>query len=42
VRVKKDESLTQKSAEALTKKAKALQNRLRGEGETFVLNLTGA
>lgn len=39
---KKSESLTGKSAEALTKKAKALQSAFGGDGMTFVLNLTGA
>lgn len=42
VRVKKDESLTQKSAEVLAQKAKALQAAFGGEEKTFVLNLTGA
>jgi CRISPR system Cascade subunit CasC len=42
VRVKKDESLTRKSAEALAKKAKALQAAFGGEGRTFVLNLVDA
>ncbi len=42
IRVKRDESLTRKSAEALTQKAKLLQAAFGGEGETFVLNLTGA
>ncbi|MBI5016890.1 MAG: type I-E CRISPR-associated protein Cas7/Cse4/CasC [Deltaproteobacteria bacterium] len=42
VRLKRDESLTGKSAEALTQKAKVLQAAFGGEGETFVLNLTGA
>lgn len=42
VRVKRDESLTGKSAEALTQKAKMLQTAFGGEGETFILNLTGA
>jgi len=42
VRVKKDESLTGKSAEVLVKKAKALQAAFGGEDKTFVLNLTEA
>jgi len=42
VRVKKDESLTRKSAEELAKKAKALQAAFGGEGECFVLNLVEA
>lgn len=42
VRVKKDESLTRKSAEELAKKAKALQAAFGGEGKTFVLNLVEA
>jgi len=42
IRVKKDESLTRKSAEELAKKAKALQAAFGGEGETFVLNLVEA
>ena len=42
VRVQKDESLTQKSAEALAQKATALQTAFGGEGKTFILNLTGA
>jgi CRISPR system Cascade subunit CasC len=42
VRVKKDESLTQKSAEALAQKAMALQAAFGGEEETFILNLTNA
>lgn len=42
VRVKKDESLTKKSAEELAKKAKAFQTAFGGEGKTFVLNLVEA
>ena len=42
VRVKKDESLTQKSAELLVQKAMMLQTAFGGEGTTLVLNLTGA
>ena len=42
VRVKKDESLTGKSAEGLINKAKALQAAFGGEEKTFVLNLTEA
>ena len=42
VRVKKDESLTRKSAEELAKKAEALQAAFGGEGKTFVLNLAEA
>ena len=42
VRVKKDESLTRKSAEELAKKAKALQAAFGGEEKTFVLNLVEA
>lgn len=42
VRVRKDESLTKKSAEELVKKAKALQVAYGGEEETFFLNLTEA
>lgn len=42
IRVRKDESLTQKSAEELAKKASALQTAFGGEGKTWVLNLTGA
>jgi CRISPR system Cascade subunit CasC len=42
VRMKKDESLTRRSAEELAKKAKALQAAFGGEGETFVLNLVEA
>jgi len=40
--VRKDESLTSRSTEALTQKAKALQAAYDGEGSTFVLNLTEA
>lgn len=42
VRVKKDESLTRKSAEELAKKAQTLQVAFGGEGKTFVLNLIEA
>ena len=42
VRVRKDESLTKKSAEELTKKAIALEGAFGGGGESFVLNLVGA
>lgn len=42
VRVKKDESLTKKSAEELAKKAEALQAAFGGDGKTFVLNLVEA
>jgi CRISPR system Cascade subunit CasC len=42
IRVRKDESLTSKSAEALTQKSKALQAAYGGEVVNFVLNLTGA
>lgn len=42
VRVRKDESLTGKSAEELAKKAKTLQIVFGGEERTFVLNLTEA
>lgn len=42
IRVKKDESLTRKSAEELAKKAEALQAAFGGEGKTFVLNLVEA
>lgn len=38
VRVKKDESLTRKSAEEFVKKAKTLQSYFGGEEKTFVLN----
>jgi CRISPR system Cascade subunit CasC len=40
IRVRKDESLTRKSAEELIKKAKALQEAFGGEGQTFVLSLS--
>ena len=40
VRVRKDESLTRRSAEELVKKAMALQTAYGGEGKTFVLNLS--
>ncbi len=40
VRIKKDESLTEKSAEELVKKSKILQEAFGYGGETFVLNLT--
>ena len=42
VRVKKDESLTRRSAEELTKKAKSLQAAFGGEENTFILNLAEA
>lgn len=42
IRVRKDESLTGKSAEALTQKAKALQTVFGGEETTLILNLTAA
>ncbi len=42
VRVKKDESLTRKSAEELAQKAKALNVAFGGKEKTFVLNLVGA
>ncbi|MBI5606513.1 MAG: type I-E CRISPR-associated protein Cas7/Cse4/CasC [Deltaproteobacteria bacterium] len=42
VRVRKDESLTRKSAEELAKKAIALQSAFGGENKTFVLNLANA
>lgn len=42
VRVKKDESLTRKSAEELAKKAKALQAAFGGMEKTYVLNLANA
>jgi CRISPR system Cascade subunit CasC len=42
IRVRKDESLTRKSAEELAKKAKALQSAFGGEDTTFVLNLIEA
>jgi len=41
VRVKKDESLTKRSAEELVKKAKVLQSAFGGDEQTFVLNLPG-
>jgi CRISPR system Cascade subunit CasC len=42
VRVKKDESLTRKSAEELAKKAQTLQVAFGGEEQTFILNLIKA
>lgn len=42
IRVRKDESLTSKSAEAFAQKAKVLQAAYGGKGECFVLNLTEA
>jgi CRISPR system Cascade subunit CasC len=42
IRVKKDESLTRKSAEALVNKAKVLQSAFGGNEKTWVLNLTDA
>ncbi|ABK99947.1 type I-E CRISPR-associated protein Cas7/Cse4/CasC [Pelobacter propionicus] len=42
VRVRKDESLTRKSAEGLANKAKALQSAFGGDEKTFVLNLAEA
>lgn len=42
IRVRKDESLTKKSAEELAKKAKTLQAAFGGKEETLVLNLTEA
>jgi CRISPR system Cascade subunit CasC len=42
IRVKRDESLTRKSAEALATKAKELQTAYGGDGETLVLNLVKA
>lgn len=42
IRVKKDESLTRRSAEELSKKAKVLQAAFGGEEKTWVLNLTDA
>lgn len=42
VRVRKDESLTRKSAEALAQKAQMLQAAFGGDGTTLVLNLAGA
>lgn len=40
IRVRKDESLTGQSVEALKQKAKALQAAYGGDGKTFMLNLT--
>jgi CRISPR system Cascade subunit CasC len=40
IRIKKDESLTRRSAEELAKKAKVLQSAFGGEEKTWVLNLT--
>lgn len=42
IRVKKDESLTRRSAEELAKKAKVLQSAFGGQEKTWVLNLTDA
>ena len=42
VRMRKDESLTRRSAEELARKAKTLQAAYGGEEKTFVLNLTEA
>lgn len=42
VRVKKDESLTTRSAENLAKKAKALQAAFGGQESTYILNLAEA
>ena len=42
IRVKRDESLTRKSAEKLARKAKGLQDAYGGEEKVFVLNLVGA
>ncbi len=42
IRVKKDESLTRKSAEKLVRKATDLQGAYGGEEKVFLLNLTGA
>lgn len=42
IRVRKDESLTRRSAEALVQKAKILQAAYGGDEKTFVLDLTGA
>jgi CRISPR system Cascade subunit CasC len=42
IRVRKDESLTGQSVEALKQKAKALQSAYGGDGKTLVLNLTDA
>ena len=42
IRVKKDESLTKKSAEELIKKATVLKTAFGDDGKTFILNLVGA
>ncbi len=42
IRTKKDESLTQKSAQSLVTKAKLLKTAFGGEEKTFVLNLVNA
>ncbi len=42
IRVKKDESLTRKSAEELVRKAQTLQVAFGGEEQTFILNLIDA
>lgn len=42
IRVRKDESLTRNSANALVQKAKILQAAYGGDEKTFVLDLTGA
>lgn len=42
IRVKKDESLTRRSVEALVQKAKTLQTAYGGDEKTFVLDLTSA
>lgn len=42
IRVKRDESLTRKSAAKLARKAKELQDAYGGEEQVFVLNLVGA
>jgi CRISPR system Cascade subunit CasC len=42
IRVKKDESLTRRSAEELAKKAKVLQSAFGGDEKTWVIDLTGA
>jgi len=42
IRVKKDESLTRKSAEELAKKAQTLQVAFGGDEQTFILNLIEA
>lgn len=42
VRVRKDEGLTRKSAEAMVQEAKMLQAAYGGDGKTFVLNIVGA